>query len=424
MPVTQEPTHIHQHGSSIKKQMLLSAIVLVILLLCTTLALLYGRGYRLWFQKGEPQVTKTGIFSIKSSPTGAQIYINNHLTAATDNSINLTPGKYNIRVSKDGYVDWQKDIEIKKEVVSSVNIQLFPQAPTLQSISTFGVESLIPDPSGTKLAFKIASQSAKKNGIYVFDMTSRSFPVLAGQSNSTQLVDDTQDTFSQAHISWSPDGKQLLASISGTTANPTYYLLKTDNINNTPQDITATLPSILDTWQIQRKDKETALFKSLKPAVQKFAKTNFRIISWSPDENEILYQASESGQMPIFIQPRRIGNNLLYERRDLEKDSIYVYNTIEDVNTRLVANVATVCLTPETDCHNPFSWLPDSYHLLYVHDKKISIVEDDGANMTTIYAGPFVDHFVYPWPDGSKLVILTNLNNQTVIPTLYTVGLK
>jgi hypothetical protein len=162
----------------------------------------------------------------------------------------------------------------------------------------------------------------------------------------------------------------------------------------------------------------------LKPKIQQFANKYFRILSWSPDETKILYQASESAQMPVFLKPRRIGNNLLYERRDLQKGAIYVYDITEDVNTRIIDTTNDLCTVTTSPCVTPFTWFPDSEHLTYVDNKKINIVEDDGANMTTIYAGPFLDHYVFPWPDGSKIVILTNLGNQSVAPTLYTISLK
>lgn len=417
---------VHQHQSfSRKKQVLIPFLVLAFLIGITVLIVLYGRGYRLGFQQGEPQLTKTGILNITSKPVGANIYINDHLTTATNNTINLTPGKYKVKVAKEGYYDWQKDVDIQKEVVINADVTLYPKAPTLQSVSTFGVDSVVIDPSGTKLAFQIGSQSAVKNGIYIFDMTSRSFPVLAGQSNSTQLANDTLDLFSQAHLTWSPDGKQILASTSASPENVTYYLLKTDGINETPQDITATVTSVTDLWQEQRQEKNQALLKVLKPKVQKFAKENFHILSWSPDENKILYQAKEDTDMPVFLTPRRIGNNVLYERRDLEKGAVYAYNIKEDTNTRIVEPIEQLCnpLVSE-DCVTPFSWMPDTAHLVYVHDDKIDIIEDDGANITTLYAGPFLDEYVFPWPDGSKVVILTNLNNTSVSPTLYTIGLK
>lgn len=424
--VQQEETIQPPYRRSGKKQLFASLVVLLFLIGATFALVLFGKGYRIGLKQGEPQLTKTGLLNLTSTPTGAQVYVDGHLTTATNNTVNLTPGKYTITIGKDGYNDWKKDIEIQKEVVTNADATLFPKAPSLQSISTFGVESVVVDPSGTKLAFKIASQSAKHNGIYVLDMTTRGFPVLAGQSSSTQLVDDTTtgDAFSTANLAWSPDGKQLLASISGQLGNSTYYLLKTDGFNDAPQDVTATLQTLTDSWKAQRQDKEAARLKSLKPTVQQFANKYFQILSWSPDETKVLYQASDSAQMPIFLKPRRIGNNLLYERRDLQKGAIYVYDSTEDVNTRVVESLPDLCTVTTFPCVLPFTWFPDSEHLVYVNNKEINLVEDDGANLTTIYAGPFLDHYVFPWPDGSKIVILTNLGNQTVSPTLYTISLK
>ena len=204
------------------------------------------------------------------------------------------------------------------------------------------------------------------------------------------------------------------------------------SFNQTPQDITAIYQSTLTLWQQQRKDKEEAQIKSLKPEVQKFARSNFNILSWSPDDNSILYQASASAVMPVFMKPRLIGDNYLYEQRELNKGGIYVYNISEDYNTRILMPVSMICTFDDpncncdqlTPCTQPLTWLPDSSHLLYINDKKINVIEDDGSNMTTLYAGPFVDHYVFPWPDGSKIVILTNLNSLNLPPTLYSIGLK
>jgi hypothetical protein len=52
------------------------------------------------------------------------------------------------------------------------------------------------------------------------------------------------------------------------------------------------------------------------------------------------------------------------------------------------------------------------------------MLEMDGTNDTTIYAGPFIGSSVFPWPNGEKLVILTDLNNPTILPNLYTISLK
>lgn len=424
LPPEQHASDVPPHPrASIRRQLFLSLTVLFFLVIATALIVLYGKGYRFGFQEGEPKISKTGILQASSTPNGAQVYIDDRLVSGTDNAITLTPGKYTVRITKDGYNEWQKDIQIEREIVSSANALLFPKAPTLQSISTLGVESAVLDPSGTRLAFKITSNTAKKNGIYVLELTNRVLPVLAGQSNSTQLVDETLDDFSKAALNWSPDGKQILASIP-LGESSTYYLLKSDSFNDAPQNITATVQNVIDAWQQQRLDKQTARLKSLKVPVQKFVKNNFRILSFSPDDTKILYQASHSAQMPVFLKPRLIGNNLLYERRDLKEGAIYVYDIKEDLNTRIVDTMPEICTELVTHCINPFTWHPDSEHLIYVHNKKIEIVETDGSNLTTIYAGPFLDHYVFPWADGSKIVILTNLGNTNTAPTLYTITLK
>jgi hypothetical protein len=428
-----QPVHESVSQRSIKKQVIVSISILLVLVAVTILIILYGKGYRLFVQHGEPEISKTGILNLSSSPTGAQVFIDGHLTTATSNTLNLTPGKYSVTIVKDGYLPWKKDFEIEREVVSNADATLFPQAPSLQSISTFGIQSAIIDPTDTKLAFNISSNSARQNGIYVYDMTSRSFPILAGQSSTTQIVDDTIDKFSQAKIAWSPDGKQIIASItSPVDGSITYYLLTTDSLNQTPQDITAIYQNTLDLWKQQRANKAAAQLKSLKTPVQKFANKYFNVLAWSPDESKILYQASESASMPIFQKPRLIGDNYLYEQRGLEKGAIYVYNIAEDYNTRILQPINKVCTIDDptcncdefSTCEMPLTWLPDSSHLLYIKNKQINVIEDDGSNMTALYAGPFVDHYVFPWPDGSKIVILTNLNSSTLQPTLYSIGLK
>ena len=157
---------------SIRRQVITSILMLVLLILVTTGFVLYGMGYRLNFTaKNTPILAHTGILNAQSTPTGAQVWVDGHLTTATNNTVNLTPDKYSITIVKDGYMPWKKDVMIEDQVVSNVNARLFPQAPTLQSISSVGISNPVLDPSGTKIAFTIASQSASKNGIYVLNMT-------------------------------------------------------------------------------------------------------------------------------------------------------------------------------------------------------------------------------------------------------------
>lgn len=411
-----------------KKHYLLSGIIFLFLILATIVVILYGEGYRFGLAGGTPQLSKTGLLVATSLPNGAQVFIDGHLTTATDSTLNLAPGTYDVKIYKEGYFAWEKQLVVKQEVVTNANALLLPVAPKLESVATVNVLNPVLDPSGTKLAFEVASESARKNGIYVLDMGSSIVPIPSLQSPTTQIVDDTLDTFSQAHLTWSPDSSELIASISSQTEpnqTPTTYLLKTNTFNDTPQDITAVLPATLNVWKQQIAKQQKQTLQGLKPKLLSMMKKHFQIVSWSPDQTNILYIASDSATLPLIIKPRLLGIDTLVESRTIKQGGVYVYDTKNDLNIKILDSAPdTSCLDPETLCRFPLMWYPDSKHLIYVNNKQISVMDYDGTNDKVVYAGPFVDHYVFPWPNGAQIVILTNLGNPETSPTLYTVGLQ
>ncbi len=398
-----------------RKQIIVSALIILFLLLGTVIAVLYGKGYRFGFGTNEPILSGTGLLVATSSPDGAQVLINGHLTTATDNTINLAPGEYSVKIFKEGYFPWEKKITIKKEVVSKADALLFPTAPQLASITNIGITNPVIDPSETKIAYTVASQSAVKNGIYILDMSVR--PILTLQNASSQIADDTINSFSVSNISWSPDSAQLLATISAPAISTT-YLLKTNGINQNPQDVTETLTSVTTNWQKLKAEKDKSLMDSLPKKLRPVVAANFNILEWSSDETKILYEASNSATIPLIINPPLIGTDSTAQVRDLKKGEVYVYDIKEDRNYKILDSL------PSEKLPLPLKWYPDSKHLVYVHDQKIDMMEYDGGNQTTVYAGPFVDGYVFPWPDATKLVILTNLGNPKITPNLYTISLK
>lgn len=401
-----------------KKQLIISVLIIGFLVTATALVILFGSGYRLGFGGNGAILSGTGLLVTTSSPNGAQVFINGHLTTATDNTINLAPGVYDIKIFKEGYFPWEKKITIKKEVVSKADALLFPNAPKLESITNIGISNPVVDPSKTKIAYLVASQSAVKNGIYVLDMTSR--PILTLQSNSTQIVNDTLNSFSNSILSWSPDSAQLLTKIKGISFSTT-YLLQSTSLNDNPQDVTETISTVNNAWTKLKTEKEKALMDSLSKKLKKAVAENFNILEWSGDETKILYQASRSATLNPIIIPPLIGTDSTAQVRDIKKGEIYVYDIKEDRNYKILD-----ALPKKQEENSPLSikWYPDSKHLIYVHDQKIDMMEYDAINQTTVYAGPFVNDYVFPWPDATKLVILTNLGNPSIAPNLYTVGLK
>jgi hypothetical protein len=379
---------------------------------------LLGRGYNLNLNGSGPILAGTGLLVATSSPDGAQVIINGHLTTATDNTINLVPGDYDVKIYKEGYFPWEKKITVKKEVVSKADALLYPTAPQLTSITSVGVLNPVIDPSLSKIAYSVASQSAVKNGVYVLDMSVR--PILTLQNASSQIAQDITNTFSSSTFAWSPDSAQILASINkiGTT---TKYLLETNTLNQNPQDVTETIDSVNKSWQKIKTEKDTTQLNSLPKGLRTVASADFNILQWSADETKILYQASQSATIPLIINPALIGTDSTPQIRDIKKDEVYVYDIKEDRNYLILSSLP---VGQFDNGERPIMWYPDSKHLVYVHEGRIDMMEYDAGNQTTVYAGPFVDDYVFPWPDATQLVILTNLGNPNITPNLYTIGLK
>lgn len=407
-----------------KKQLLIAFFVLLFLGLATAGVILYGKGYQYEPTKG---LVGTGILAASSNPEGAGVLINGRLSTATNNTLNLVPGDYDVQIKQDGYFPWEKKITVRKGVVARADARLFPNHPNLESITSTGIGNPVMDPTFSKIAY-VASPSSgvivdrNKNGIFVLDMRNRQLIPL--QSASTQVANDTTDQFSSADLSWSPDGKNIIATISANRTTPTTYLLDATTLNQTPQDVTETLPTLEATWDKEKIENQTSQLNSLTPTLRKIVNADFNIIGWSPepDGTKILYQASQSATIPQIISPAHIWTNTTPQERTIEKGSVYVYDSKEDQNFKI--------LDAETAQHElengmiPIQWLPDDNHLIYTHDKKIDVMDYDGQNRLTIWAGPFQDHYVFPWPDGNKIVIVTNFNNDQVLPNMYTIGLK
>lgn len=400
-----------------RRQLAISLGVIAILLTITAVVILYGRGYRFGLDGGTPKVAGTGLLVATSTPDGASVFVDGELATATDNTINLAPGEYEVRIYKDGYFEWKKTIDIKKEVVSKADALLIPTAPKLESITNIGVTNPVLDPSKTLLAYSVASQSAERNGLYVLDMTLR--PVLTLQNASTQVANDLGvNRYSQSQVKWSPDSKQLLASFESPAES--HFLLSANSLDTSPENVTLTLDNVNATWESLRAEKARARTAGLKRNVRSVVAEYFNILDWSPDDTKILYTASKSGTLEQLINPPLIGTNSTPEQRDLVEDAVYVYDIKEDKNYKILENL------PERDDNHPIplSWYPDSRHLVYVHNGKIDIMEYDAGNQTTVYAGPFEDSYVFSWPGAAKLVILTNLGNTSIAPNLYTINLR
>lgn len=426
----------------------------VSLILTASAALIaYGRGYRINVAK-PTQLTATGIISATSDPIGAQVFVDTKLKTATNNSFAIAPNWYTVRMIKEGFISWEKKIRVQGEVVTRADAYLFPSSPSLSPITTMGLLSPTLAPDGGKIAFIVPVEATrdgiKKPGLYTLELSDRPLGRNRDPKFIVQLA--LQGTTLRGcegapcmRLLWSPDGNQILIATRDTY---TVYDISRSPVATTTYNA-QTLTKLAEEWQQEKSAKDRQKLMAFKQGFIDVATSSARIVSFSPDESKLLYEATGSATIPQVIIPPMIGTNPTEEIRTMAPGNLYVYDSKEDKNYFLLSNQEMKSLlpastpTPKSSRPSPTPiglldnwiigtystrsvvWFPTSRHLLLTGNGKIDVMEYDRTNWTTLYSGPFDASFVTPWPTGSRIVILTNLNpGAGNLPNLYTVNLR
>lgn len=453
------------------RRLLIFLTTLVIVAAGTYAAIQFGKGYRPDFTTRA--IRGTGLLVANSIPKGAQVHIDGKLTTATDDTINLPPGEYDIEIKKDGYLPWKKRLRIEAELVTQANARLFPAVTDLDPLTFMGAANLVPSPDSQKIVYTVTRSSlTTNNGLWILDLIERP---LSLSKDPRQIALSSEDVdWSSAILSWSPDSNELLAHLPATAPRSLErnIRLSADDLNRPGAllDVTARLPLIFSQWEEQLARKLNDQLLDLPLAMQDIATASATNLYFSPDGEKLLYTATREATIPEGLIPPPPATSTQQEERRIRAGNIYVYDRKEDKNFLILGAARPAELsdlpvreaildrvmprslfaqeaspsafarlqkesTEETIAAfqaqysplglQPIIWFSDSSHLIHIEEERISILDYDGTNRTAVYAGPFEEGFVYPWPDGSKILILTNLNpDSSLPPNIYAVNLK
>lgn len=363
----------------------------------------YARGYRLNLKTFKFQ--PNGILVIKSEPDGASVFVNGELKTATNTTVSLSPGTYDIEVRRDGFFPWYKRLVIEKEIVTSANVSLFKNVPSLAPVTFSGAENPVTSGDETKLAFTVPpskSTNSEKVGLWTMD----TFNLPLGFSNEPKRITDG-DLTDSSYV-FSPDGRQILL----TTSNGIFLI---DSGSFTPQtqrvNVTSRKDAILAEWEKEKEAKASSLTRGLPLEIIDILSRKTSSFTFSPDSNMILYTASSSAVVPDNLVKPLPGASTQRQERNIEPDHTYVYDIKEDKNFLLTASPAV-------------RWMPGSRHLLLAEEGQVAIIDYDGTNRQVVYSGNYVAPFAFPFINATKLLILTNLGASSSTPNLYTLTVK
>ena len=406
------------------RRVLYSIGIVILIGAIAAVIITYSRGYRLDFR--QKTLTTTGILSAFSTPDGASIFIDGKLVSATTASIILPPGWYQVRIGKEGYQPWEKQIRIQSEEVSRVEALLIPTNPSLRALTATGIYSPVLSSSSIKLAYIIPKEESTssatlkpKTGIWILDL--RNGPL--GTKNEPKQIFRPTTTYDwqNAHLYWSPDEKKVMVTFSrkerGQETISAAFQLNADSTDSLPTNITLSASKLLSDWQINDQERQKIQIATLSSHITDILDNSVSSIHFSPDETKILYLATASATLSQIIFPPLIGSNPTSEIRTVMKGKFYIYDVKEDKNY-LIAEQKVI-----PDARN-LIWHSDSKHIIIIEKDTISIMDYDGTNKRSVYTGPFEETIVFPKPGEGKLLILTNLIKSQTLPYLYEIDLR
>lgn len=140
--------------------------------------ILYTLGYR--FDLEKKKISQTGGIFIKATPNRVDIFLNEKFVKKTDFFLgsalieNLLPRKYKLRVSKPGYLTWEKELEVEEKKVTEVkNLILFPEKveffPLIEKVNDFWLSL-----DGKKIIWKEITDDGWELKIYSIERNIRS----------------------------------------------------------------------------------------------------------------------------------------------------------------------------------------------------------------------------------------------------------
>lgn len=366
------------------------------------IAVFWARGFKPNLQTG--QIDRTGLIVANSTPTGANVYLDDRLTSATNTSIAfLDPGSYKVRIEKEGYSKWEKDIGVKADLATEINALLFPLAPEIKPLTSTGAASPTLAPDNSKLVYGVSGQTG---GVFLMPLVDSPF---AFRQNPKRLAPNTSSIdYSLAKFIWNPNSEEIIARIEDENGQViANILLNSQNTDQPTRDITASLNATLQSWQLDLQTqsqnlailapdqiKQSTAEAGLNTSSSRFTSANLinyypNGLIFSPDEKRILYLHKDNG----------------YNVYDLKTKENFTLGDFENLFN--------------------ISWYHNSEHLIIAQEGQISIIEADGHNKIPVFTGTFVNGFVFSHPAGFRLIVLSTLTQPAGTPAnLYSINLK
>lgn len=310
-----------EEEQNVKISTIVSIVSLVFIVIVGTVIFLLAKGYRINLE--DKEIKKTGVLAISTEPTTSTVTIDYKDRGTLQRGITLDVGTHTVKVSKEGYRDWNGTEVIVEGKSTIENVMLILEDNTLTNVwsSDLTVQEVVRNKNNT-LALIILKDSDKSTYVYKYKFTTYIWDF---SQNPTLLLTTEEDI---SDLDLSPNGNWAVVNISGikniwNISDNSYFPLEISDTSN--------LTSYTSTWANNSNylilESDAGIYsynpanKMLYTLLQKNTPTD-KII-WTTDGNGYFYYVEKNNKAYDIVQlplnattPKKTTVNTLFVQND------------------------------------------------------------------------------------------------------------
>lgn len=417
----------------LKKSKKFTAILTSILITFTIytgslLIFLYVKGWR--FDLTDQSVKQIGVLTVESTPTLADIYVDEVHKGRTNKSMTLDVGEYEVRVTKDGYYDWNKRVEILEEKSTPIFpylIKTDPQSETLFE-SDLSLENYWVDKANSHLLLLLKNDDHYE--LLHYDINNGFWSLGSSTTSILTIPIDEEKPVTRIDMLLSPSGEKAVLELA-TEENEEKYIIPTTRVSTYSTVIND--PLNLDDFSNYKinwsKDESYLILNSKEDILSYDFDKNTKYVLLKKNSSSELWDTDKKGYFYTFSTVKSSNEQIFeYTLKQYNLDgssqttvipSIYFQKNTEYIDTYRADDVSFEYFTNSPECTQTIGEVTD--FTIDQNVKGLYIKTTTATYWYNITTGKYLTVSPYPAeliqfaPDGEKLLIKTPTQYQVFV---------
>lgn len=182
-------------------------LVAIAILLATTLLIMYAYGFRL---SRDGQLNQLGLLFVSSQPTGGDVYVNDKLEDTTNAKLNLVAGRYDLKIVREGYNDWERNFVVEGgEVDHYVYPLLIPTELSQTAVTEFATRPSVATQSPDK-RWLVVQSAADSFAAYDLNRSQTTIAQTAPLVPPTTIFTASETAATWEVVEWADNNRHIL----------------------------------------------------------------------------------------------------------------------------------------------------------------------------------------------------------------------